>query len=77
MMCCSWAAVALQLGRLCVRDSKSHLHRKLKEGCFFPREGEGSLGGKEAALEAVVGVWKCAERREVEMMRLQSSKFSL
>lgn len=69
--------MALQLGCVCVRDSNSHLHRKLKEGCCFRRQGGGSLGGKKAALEAVVGVWKCAERREMEMMRLQFLKFSL
>lgn len=34
----------------------------------MPRQGGGSLGGKEASLEAVEGVWKCAKRREVETM---------
>lgn len=74
---CSWAVVAFQLGRLCIRDSKTHLHEKLKEGCFLPRLGGGSPGGKEVSLEAVVGVCKRAKRREVEMMRLQSLKFSV
>lgn len=75
--CCSRAVVAFQLGRFCVRDSKTHLDRKLKEGCFLPRQGGGSLGGKKVSLEAVVGVWKRARRREIEMMRLQSLKFSV
>lgn len=77
MTCCSWAVVAFQLGRFCVRDSKTHLDRKPKEGCFLPRQGGGSLGGKKVSLEAVVGVWKRARRREMEMMRLQSLKFSV
>lgn len=76
-MCCSRVVVAFQLGRFCVRDSRTHLHRKPKEGCFLPRQGGGSLGGKEDSLEAVVGVWKRVKRREMEMMRLQSLKFSV
>ena len=69
--------MAFQLGHFCVRDCKAHLHGKLKEGCFLPRQGGGSPGGKEVSLEAVVGVWKRAKRREMEMMRLQSLKFSV
>lgn len=48
-----------------------------KGGLVLARQGGGSLGGKEVSLEAVVGVWKRVKRREMEMMRLQSLKFSV
>lgn len=50
MMCCSQAVVAFQLDHFCVEDSKTHFHRKPKEGCFMPRKGGGFLGGKGGVL---------------------------
>lgn len=42
------------------------------EGGVLLAQAGWRLSGKEASLEAVVGVWKRAKRREMEMMRLQS-----
>lgn len=76
MMCCSQAVVAVQLDSICVEDSKNHLHRKPKEGCFMPRKGGGFLGGKGGLLEGCcVSMEVC--RKEMEMMKVQFFKFAV
>lgn len=57
--------MAVQLDPIYVEDSKNHLHRKPKEGCFMPRKGGGFLGGKGGLLRGCcVSMEVCRKDRD-------------